>query len=80
MVTFLKIVGGLLALAYGVYLGLGRGYSADPEEIDHALGERRRHQKVRRHFTFLNMIKKVRERGSDARRRSQKRKPFQLNR
>lgn len=80
MITLLKILGGILALLYGIYLGLGRGYESSPEEIDKALGEKRSRKKVRRHFTFLNMISKIREKGSDARRRSQRRKPFELDR
>lgn len=80
MLTLLKVLGGILALAYGIYLGLGKGFEPDREEIHKALGEKRPRQKVRRHFTFLDMFRKLREKGSDARRRSQKRKPFQLDR
>lgn len=80
MVTLLKILGGILALGCGIYLGLGRGYQPDAEEIDKALHEKRRRNTVRRHFTFLDMFKKTGERGSDARRRAQRRKPFQLDR
>jgi len=79
VVTLLKILGGILALLYGIYLGLGKGLEPTREDIDKALGEKGIRKKVRRHFTFLDMFKKTRERGSDARRRSQKRKPFQLD-
>lgn len=68
MVLILKILGGLLALALGVYLGWGR-YSQTPDEIAQAMGHGKP-RKAKRHFMWLNYMKTT-ERASS--RRAQRR-------
>ena len=65
MVLFLKILGGLAALALGVYLGTGR-YTQSTDEIAARLGSGRP-RKAKRHFMWLNYLK-ADERASDRRR------------
>ncbi len=55
MILFLKILGGVLALALGIYLGLGE-FRQTPEEIEARLGTGRR-RKAKRHFIWLNYLK-----------------------
>ncbi len=62
MITLLKILGLLAALALGVSLGLGR-FRQDPREIERSLDERGRRKRVHRHFTPLDLLK-ARERSS----------------
>ncbi|MFC1661291.1 hypothetical protein ACFL3S_07565 [Gemmatimonadota bacterium] len=69
MVLFLKIVGGILALAIGVYLGWSGQFRQTPEELDKALGMSGRTRKVKRQFTPLDWLRKD-QRGSHRRRRS----------
>jgi hypothetical protein len=69
-VLFLKILGGVLALAVGVYLGSAGRYRSDPEEIEKALSEGGRTKKVKRHFTPLGWLRQSQERSSRVRRRS----------
>jgi len=65
LVLFLKILGGVAALALGVHLGRGH-YSQSPEEISARLG-RGQPRKAKRHFMWLNYLK-VGPRGSERRR------------
>ena len=74
---FLKILGGLLALGLGIYLGMPGEFRQTPEEIEESLGFHRASRKVKRIFTPLDWIR-AKERGSD-RRRSQPRQPFKLD-
>ncbi len=69
MILFLKILGGLAAVALGMYLGTGR-YSQTHDEISARLGTGRR-RKAKRHFMWLNYLK-VGKRGSDRRRGRQR--------
>jgi hypothetical protein len=69
-VLFLKILGGILALAVGIYLGSAGRYRADPEEIEKALSEGGRTRKVKRHFTLFGWLRQNQERSSRVRRRS----------
>ena len=73
MILALKILGGLLALALGVWFGLPGSYSQTAEEIEESMarGPGRR-KKVKRHFTpmaWLQRNVKVRtSRGEGSRR------------
>lgn len=55
VVLILKILGGVLALALGVYLGWG-SYSQSPDEIAQAMGHGKP-RKAKRHFMWLNYMK-----------------------
>jgi hypothetical protein len=68
LTLFLKIVGGIVALALGVYWGLAGTYTSDPEEIDRALGPGGRTRKVKRTFTPLGWLRGRVESPSRARR------------
>lgn len=65
MALFLKILGGIAALALGIYLG-GARYEQTPEEVATRLGKGIP-RKAKRHFIWLNLLK-VGPRGSDRRR------------
>ena len=67
---FLKILGGLLALGIGLYMGSSGRYRPDPEEIDKALGEGGYSKRVKVHFTPLGWLRQTQERSSHVRRRS----------
>ena len=58
------ILGGIAALALGVYLGGGR-YTQTPEDVAARLGKGVP-RKAKRHFIWLNLLK-VGPRGSDRR-------------
>lgn len=66
---FLKVIGALLALGLGLYLGLAGQYKADPDELDRALGPGGRSRRVRRSFTPLGWLRQRQERSSHLRRR-----------
>ena len=70
MVLFLKILGGLLALGIGLYMGSAGRYRPDAEEIEQSLLEGGRTRKVKRHFTPLGWLRQSEERPSHIRRRS----------
>lgn len=73
-ITALTLVG---ALVLGLWFGRPRRFEQDPDEIDRLLSQPKgKHQKVRRHSTFINFIAKKAQKGSDRRRGS--RKPFRL--
>jgi hypothetical protein len=67
------ILGGILALALGIWLGLPGRYTQTPDEIEKAMerGGARRNT-VRRRFTPLDWLRKE-TKGSDRRRH---RRPF----
>jgi hypothetical protein len=76
--TILAIVGMVFALALGIYWGLPLRYQPSLEEIDKRLEEDGEHAKVKRHMTFLNLLQRKTEKGSDRRRNaSRTRRPFQ---
>jgi len=66
---FLKILGGLAALALGIYLGLAGQYRPDFHEIDRALSGQGKTKRAKRHFTPLGWLRKSEERSSHIRRR-----------
>ena len=57
MVLFLKILGGIAAVALGIYLGLGENHQSS-EEMGQRLG-RGVPRKAKRHFMWLNYMKPV---------------------
>ena len=65
MILFLKILGGLGAVALGIFLGTGR-YEQTQAEIEARLGSGRP-RRVKQHFMWLDFLKS-KERGSDRRR------------
>lgn len=67
---FLKILGGILALAIGVFMGGSGRYRPDMEEIERSLAPGGRSRKVRTHFTPLGWLRRTDERASRARRRT----------
>ena len=75
---FLKVLGGVLALGLGVYLGLAGRYRPDFEEIDEALGPGGRTRKAKRVFTPLAWLRGMQERPSHARRRGDSDRRFDL--
>ena len=81
MILFLKILGGVLALGYGIYLGMAGQYRPNHEELDKALGTRGRTRKVKTHFTPLGWLRKTEERASRGRIRDRggRRRPFSLS-
>jgi hypothetical protein len=77
-VLTIKIIGGLAALAFGLYLGMAREFDQSLDEIDERLGQKNERKTARKHFTFLGFLQKKSERGSDRRRRAARRSPFKL--
>ncbi len=67
---FLKILGGVLALALGVYLGTSGRYRPDPEDIDRVLEGGGRTRRTKRHFTPLGWLRQNQEGVSRERRRT----------
>ena len=65
MILFLQILGGIAAVALGIYLGGGR-YTQSQAEIEARLGVGQP-RKAKRHFMWLDFLK-ANERGSDRRR------------
>ncbi len=65
MILFLQILGGLAAVALGIYLGGGR-YTQTQEEIEARLGVGKP-RRAKRHFMWLDFLK-ANERGSERRR------------
>lgn len=70
MILFLQILGGLAAVALGIFLGTGR-YTQTEEEIEVRMGGRKP-RRAKRHFMWLN-FHKTEERGSN---RARKRERF----
>jgi hypothetical protein len=69
-VLFLKILGGLLALGIGLYVGSSGHYRPDPEEIEKALSGDGVRRRAKTHPTPLGWLRKNQERSSSIRRRS----------
>lgn len=65
MVLFLQILGGIAAVALGVFLGSSR-YTQTQGEIEARMGIGKP-RKAKRHFMWLDFLK-ANERGSDRRR------------
>ena len=74
----LKIFGGLVALAIGLYLGMAGQYRPDPRALDEALGPGGRTRKVKRRFTLFGWMRMPEERSSHKRRRGRERRRFDL--
>ncbi|NNM03495.1 MAG: hypothetical protein HKO65_00210 [Gemmatimonadetes bacterium] len=70
MLLFLKILGGLLALGIGLYMGSAGRYRPDPDEIDKALTEGGYSRRAKTHFTPLGWLRNTQQRSSHVRRRS----------
>ena len=67
----LKILGGLLALGLGLYLGGAGRYRPDHDEIEKALLSEGSSKRAKRHFTLLGgWLRQMEERGSHYRRRT----------
>ena len=62
MLLFLKILGGLGAVALGMFLGTGR-YTQTQQEIDVRLGGGKP-RRAKRHFMWLDLLR-TSERGSN---------------
>ena len=71
--VFLKILGGLVAVAIGLYLGLAGRYRPDPDEVDASLTGKRLSKKAKRHFTPLGWLRRD-EKASSRRRRGSSRR------
>lgn len=67
---YLKILGAVLALAIGLYMGSAGRYRPDLDEIDEALGEGGYSRRVKTRFTPLGWLRQTQERSSHLRRRS----------
>ena len=65
VILFLKILGGIAAVALGIFLGGGR-YTQSQEEIEFRMGGGKP-RRPKRHFMWLDMLR-TDERGSDRRR------------
>jgi hypothetical protein len=69
----LKILGGLVAVAIGLYLGLAGQYRPDPDEVDASLIGKRFSKRAKRHFTPLGWLRRD-EKASNRRRRTSSRR------
>lgn len=69
MGLFLMIVGGVAALALGIWLGMGR-YDQPPSELDRRLGEKGYRRKTKRHFMYLDYLRG--SKGSERKKRGQR--------
>lgn len=75
--SVIGILGLVAALGFGIYWGLPTRYDQSVEEIDERLGKEGEHAKTRRHTTFLNLLQRKTQKGSDRRlTRSRGRRPF----
>ncbi|TVP59215.1 MAG: hypothetical protein EA351_01885 [Gemmatimonadales bacterium] len=75
--TVLMIVTAVGALFLGIYLGLPKRFDQSPEEIDKLLGKDGEHATVDRKETFISILHKRAQKGSD-RRRTRTRRPFKF--
>lgn len=75
--SILAILGMVAALGFGIYWGLPMRYEQRLDEIDERLGKDGEHQKAKRHMTFLNLLQRNVQKGSDRRlSRRRGRRPF----
>lgn len=56
--TILKILGAVIAFAYGLWAGFGR-YRQDPEDLKRALTERGERRRATRHTTPLDIVSRM---------------------
>jgi hypothetical protein len=76
VMTLLSILGGLLALAFGLWLGSAGEYRPDEKEIEEAFDGGRPRRQARRHYTFLNAFINRKTPASARRRHRGPRSPF----
>lgn len=74
----LKIVGAVVALGIGIYLGTAGQYRPDPEALDRALGPGGMSRKVKRRFTLFGWLRTTDERSSHRWRRRGSDRRFDL--
>jgi hypothetical protein len=78
--SWLAILGLVVAFLGGLYWGLPDRYTPPLDELEASLSETgKEHGRVKRKETFLTILQRKVERGSDRRRRGQRRRPFQLS-
>lgn len=78
--SFLHILAMIVALGVGIYWGLPDRYTPPLDELEDALSETgKEHGRVKRRETFLSLLQRKAERGSDRRRRGKVRQPFRLS-
>jgi hypothetical protein len=75
-VLTLKILGALVALGFGIWLGSPGEYRRDLDEIDEAMDRERPRRSAKRHFTFLNAFVSRKAPPSARRRHRGRRSPF----
>ncbi len=76
---WLKILGGIAALVFGLWLGSAGAYRQRTEEIDQAMeGGGSRRYRVKRRFIAVDYLVRKR-RVSERRAQSSSRRPFQLS-
>lgn len=72
----LYIIGGILALGVGVYLGMPARYDQTLDEIDERFDQEGEHGKVKRKATVITILQRTVQPGSERRRTASRRKPF----
>jgi hypothetical protein len=70
------IIGGIVALGVGVYLGMPARYDQTLDEIDERLDQEGEHGKVKRKTTVITILQRTVQPGSERRRTASRRKPF----
>jgi len=76
MSVALYIFSGIVALAFGVYLGLPGRYDQSLDDIDERLDQEGEHAKAERKNTVISILHRKVQPGSDRRRSTARRKPF----
>jgi hypothetical protein len=76
MSVALYVISGIVALAFGVYLGLPGRYDQSVDEIDERLDQEGEHAKAERKNTVITILQRKVQPGSDRRRSASRRKPF----
>lgn len=74
----LKILGAIVALGVGLYLGMAGQYRSNPEELEKALRPGGRSRKAKRRFTLFGWMRMPEERSSHSRRRRPSGRHFDL--
>jgi hypothetical protein len=79
--SLIGILGMVVALVAGIYWGLPDRYTPPLDELEESLSETgKEHGRVKRRETFLTILQRKVERGSDRRRRERgRRRPFRLS-